>query len=286
MLTEAAMPAFIVVFREILEIALIVSVLLAATVGVPQRGRYISLGIAAGVVGSVVVALFVDAISAFADNIGQELFNATILFAATLMIGWTVVWMRRHARELTEHVKQIGKSVMEKRLPMIALSAVVFLAVLREGAEIVLFSFGFLASGVAMSDILIGSALGGLVGMGIGIGLYLGLIRIPTRYMFSVTSWLLMFVAAGMAAHAAGYLDQAGLIPASPEWLTTTLWDSSWLLAKDSTLGQILHVLLGYDDSPTGAQLVCYSLTVGIIYTCLRLLPPVRPHAAPKPVAA
>ena len=83
----------LLVFREVLEAALIVSIVFAATRGVPQRGAWISAGIGAGVIGAILVALFADVIAGAVSGIGQELFNASVLLAAVAMIGWHAIWM-------------------------------------------------------------------------------------------------------------------------------------------------------------------------------------------------
>jgi len=77
----------ILVFREVLEAALVVTVVFAATRGVPGRGRWIGTGIAAGVLGAVAVALSAGVIADAVQGVGQELFNATVLFAAIAMIA-------------------------------------------------------------------------------------------------------------------------------------------------------------------------------------------------------
>src|SRR5580692_9555848 len=94
------LAAALIVFREVLEAGLIVGVVLAATEGVARRARWIASGVAAGVLGAALVALFAQQLSdAFAGS-GQALFNATILIAAVLMLSWHILWMSRHAREM------------------------------------------------------------------------------------------------------------------------------------------------------------------------------------------
>ena len=93
------LAALIIVFREVLEAGLIIGVVLAASRGVPGRGRAVGLGVLAGLVGSVIVALFAAEISqAFAGR-GQEIFNASVLLLAVVMLTWHVVWMASHARD-------------------------------------------------------------------------------------------------------------------------------------------------------------------------------------------
>ena len=98
----------IIVFREVLEAALVVSIVLAATRGVTRRGLWVGGGVLGGLLGATAVALFAESIAAAAAGVGQEILNATVLFAAVLMLGWHNVWMSRHGRELASSMKSVG----------------------------------------------------------------------------------------------------------------------------------------------------------------------------------
>ena len=232
----------ILVFREVLEAALIISIVAAATRGVPGRSRWILAGIGLGVVGATVVAAFAGAIGEAMSGMGQEWFNALVLLAAVAMIGWHVIWMSRHARELTMQMKAVGSDVTQGKRPMTALLAVIALAVLREGSEVVLFGYGMVASGSSIGELALGGGLGLVLGTMVGFALYFGLLTIPVRHFFSATNALLVLLAAGLASTAAGKLVQADALPA----LVDTLWDSSGLLSEESLVGQTLHILIGY----------------------------------------
>ena len=266
----------ILVFREVLEAALIISIVAAATRGVPQRSRWILAGIGLGIVGATVVAAFAGAIGEAMSGMGQEWFNALVLLAAVAMIGWHVVWMSRHARELTMQMKAVGSDVSQGKRPMTALLLVITLAVLREGSEVVLFGYGLVASGSSVSDLAIGGGLGLVLGTTLGFALYFGLLTIPVRHFFSATNALLVLLAAGLASTAAGKLVQADALPA----LVDPLWDSSALLGDDSLLGQTLHILIGYTAQPTGMQMVFYVATVVLLVVGMRLSRQPAPPAA------
>src|SRR5437762_13632042 len=109
---EPMLATAIIVFREVLEAALIVGIVMAATQGVPNRSLWVGGGIAGGALGAVVVAGFAETLAAAMAGIGQEVFNAAILFAAVAMLGWHNVWMRRHASELAE----IGRASWRERV--------------------------------------------------------------------------------------------------------------------------------------------------------------------------
>jgi high-affinity iron transporter len=259
----------IIVFREVLEAALIVGIVLAASRGVANRGWWVGGGIGAGVVGAMAVAAGAGTIAAAVEGIGQEVFNAAILFAAVAMLGWHNIWMTRHGREMTLAANRLGAAVKAGTQPLWALAAVVALAVLREGSEIVLFLYGIAAaSDSGWATMALGGVLGLVAGAGAGAGLYLGLLRIPLRHLFSVTSWLVLLLAAGMASQAAAFLLQADLLPP----LGSTLWDTSFVLSDQSLLGRVRHTLIGYTAQPAGIQLAFYLATLIVIGSLMRML--------------
>lgn len=250
----------VIVFREVLEAALIIGILAAATRGVARRGRWLLGGIAVGLLGSALVAAGTEAIAQWADGLGQELFNACVLGAAVLMLAWHNIWMSSHGRELAQHARGVGEAVRAGEQTLTVVLAVVGLAVLREGSEIVLFLYGMAASGGAGS-MLLGGALGLAGGVVVGVGLYGGLLRIPLRWFFAATSGLVLLLAAGMAAQAAGYLIQAGWLPG----LAEPLWDTSGVLPDRSALGMLLHGLVGYSARPAATQVIVYAAAAAVI---------------------
>jgi high-affinity iron transporter len=271
--------ALIIVFREVIEAGLIVGIVMAATRGVVGRGRWVTIGVVGGVLGASIVAMFAGAISDAFQGSGQELFNASVLGIAVLMLMWHNAWMARHGREIADEMRRVGTAVSEGAKPLTALAVVVGLAVLREGSEVVLFLYGILASGTSVSATLLGGVLGIVAGAAFTALTYLGLLAIPNRHIFSVTSWLIALLAAGMAAQAVHFLNNAGLVVA----LDRTVWDTSWLLSENSILGRMLHALIGYTERPTQMQLLVYILTLIAMYLLMRFArysPPKRLPAA------
>ncbi len=249
----------IIVFRETLEAALIVGIVLAACRGVSSRGLWAGLGLAGGLLGSVAVALFANVITQAAEGMGQELLNAAILFTAAGMLAWHAIWMSSHGRELARHVGSVGREVAAGERSLAALALVIGAAVLREGSETVLFLNGVASSGESSaSELVAGGVLGAAAGAASGAMLYLGLVRIPVRHFFTVTNVLLVALMAGMAAQGVGFLVQAGYL--AP--LVDPVWDTTWALSERSLPGKVLHTLIGYESRPTGVQLLVY---VGMI---------------------
>ena len=262
------LAALLIVFREVFEAGLIVGIVMAVTAGVPGRTLWITAGVIAGVLGACLVALFTSGLSNLFGGSGQELFNAGILGFAVLMLTWHNVWMARHGRELVAELRAAGEAVVAGSKSLLALAIVVAIAVLREGSEVVLFLYGVAAAQGGASWSMVGGGFVGLIlGSSVCLMTYLGLITIPARYLFGVTSALIALLAAGMAAQAVAFLEQANILTALDE----TVWDTSWILSDSSFLGRALHTLVGYVDQPTAMQLVVYLATLGSIIVLMKL---------------
>ena len=277
------LAALLIVFREVIEAGLIVGIVLAATKGVSGRGRWVRYGIITGIAGAAVVAAFAGQLASLFNGSGQEFFNAGILMLAVGMLTWHNVWMAGHGREIARHMKSVGTAVSTGERSLAALAVVVGVAVLREGSEVVLFLYGIASQGgTSNAAMLAGGALGLLAGAGMSALMYYGLLAIPPGKLFSATSGLITLLAAGMAAQAILFVQQAGYF----EVLTRTLWNTSWLLSQDSIAGRLLHTLVGYSDQPNGAQLLVYLVTITIIVGLMRWERGRRRRAKAIPVPA
>src|SRR5258706_1709722 len=278
------LASLLIVFREAIEAGLIVGIVLAAANGVERRGLWIAGGVGAGVLGACLVAAFAEQLGAMFEGSGQELFNAAILAFAVLMLIWHNVWMAGHGKQMAREMREIGALVTAGQRTLAALALVVGVAVLREGSEVVLFLYGIAAQGgTSRAAMLAGGGLGLGAGAVVSALIYFGLLAIPAHKLFSVTSWLITLLAAGMASQAVLFLQQGGFF----EVLTTTVWDTSWLLPEGSIAGRLLHTLIGYSDAPNGAQLVVYLATIVAIGVLMRMVPGKRslPDAIPTTAA-
>lgn len=263
--------AAIIVFRETLEAALIVGILAAATQGLAGRNRWLAGGVAGGIAGAVLVAMFTGRLAEMAEGTGQDIFNAAVLGVAVLMLGWHNMWMARHGAELARSAREVGRRVRDGSSDLAAMALVVTLAVLREGSETALFLYGLAASeSSGFLPTAGGGVLGLLAGAAVGVGLYAGFLRIPTRWFFSATSGLILLMAASMAAQMARYLAQSDLVPS----LGSPLWDTSAIISNQATAGALLHSIIGYDATPSGIQVLFYFAALVLILIGMRLARP------------
>ena len=244
----------VIMFREVLEASLIIAIVLGASRGIENRGRWVASGVALGLLGASIVAILANVASSVFSGNGQALLNAVILLSAVAMLTWHNVWMSAHGKQLSSEVKAVGTDVQSGQRPMAALLIITLVAVMREGSEAVLFLWAIATGGEQSGNMLMGGLGGVIVGALVGLLLYAGLLRIPTRHFFSVTSWLILLLAAGLSAQAAGFLNQIGFLPA----LGNGLWNTSGILNQNSLIGQFLHILIGYIARPSGIQVVFY----------------------------
>jgi len=262
------LAALIIVFREVFEAGLIIGIVLAVTGAVPHRNRWIGGGVLAGALAACIVAAFTGVLSQLFAGMGQELFNAAILGVAVVMLTWHNVWMAHHGREMAGELRAAGQAVVDGSKSLLALAVVVGVAVLREGSEVALFLYGVVASdgGSAIS-----LATGGVIGLALGAAVclltYFGLMRIPPKALFAITTALITLLAAGMAAQAVAFLERANWL----SLLDTVVWDSGWLLSETSIAGRTMHTLIGYTDQPTEMQLVIYLAVLVVTIVLMRL---------------
>ena len=265
----------LIVFRETLEAALFIGIVAAAARGLPGLGRLLAAGVGAGVIGAVALALLAERISGWFDGLGQDVVTIAVLSLALLLLLWHCIWVSTHAREMVVEARKLGEGVRGGARRLWALPGVVALAVLREGAETVLFVGGSVTGngGAQTAGILVAGLAGLGAGAAVGVALYVGLRRIPVRHIFSVTNVLVALLAGSIASQLVRTVAQAG-------WLESggsTLWDSSSLIAPDSLPGAVLHGLIGYDARPSVAQAVAYVAVLALIFVGTRLLaPPIR----------
>jgi len=273
------LAALIIVFREVFEAGLIVGIVLAVTGSVRHRNGWIGGGVLGGIAAACLLAAFAGVLSRLFEGMGQELFNAAILAVAVVMLTWHNVWMARHGKEMASELRAVGQAVTAGSKPLLALTIVVGVAVMREGSEVALFLYGIATSDAGSAASVVAGALIGLVlGAGICLLTYLGLMHIPPRALFATTTRLITLLSAGMAAQAVAFLERAGWLSS----LNRVVWDSAWLIPERSMAGRTLHALIGYTDQPTEMQLMVYAGVIAITVVLTRLTAPSQSgHAVP-----
>lgn len=255
MLAEA-----IITFRETLEAALIVGIILAYLhrTGNFRYERHVWLGVGAGIVGSLVGAAIFPAIERLMP---EELFEGLIMLVASVMVTWMILWMlkARHIRHEIE--KKVKVELDEKRAT--GLAVFVFLSVFREGIETVLF-LG--AAAFAGSSLSILGALAGMAGaVFLAFLLFETTMKVNMKLFFNVTSVILILFAAGLVSHAVKEFQEVKVLPAQEP-----IWDTSAILDDKSPAGAIPRALFGYRAKPTLLMVGTYLLYLLGVFAAYR----------------
>lgn len=256
----------VIIFREFLEISLLLGVILAATKNVRNKLVYIVSGIMAGVVGAAFLAFFVRQFGDLLLETADEIIDAGVMIFTVILIGFSSLWMNDAARNIHNNLKQVSRDIEKEWLSKVMLTLLIASTIFREGAEIVLYMASFIHANKSNpgTNYLLGLAIGSLSGSMCGVAIYLGLLKFAGKSIFRVCFILLVFIAAGLAVQAAGLLTSVGAITS----YNNVLWDTSWLVSDENMFGQFLKILIGYKAKPNGMQVIFYVTTLVILFGC------------------
>lgn len=250
----------IIVFREMLEICLILGIISAALDNLKNKKLLLLSGIIGGTCLSAVFALTMTYINGLFDGNGQEILKIIILSTSIIFINLTIIWISKHRKELHSKINNATQKLINKEINIISLVIVIVFIISREGMEIILFLSGIYSAGSTATDLVLGSIIGAASGISLGLLLYNGLLKLNMKHFFSVINIMLILLAAGMASQLANYLNSVDLI----EVLSTQIWDSSWIVNENGLIGKILHSMFGYSSKPTGLQAIFYVTSIAI----------------------
>lgn len=248
------LASFLLALREGLEAALIIGIVLAALrkVGMVHLNWAVWQGVLAAVGFSILAGLGLNWLGAEFEGRAEEMFEGTTMVLAAALLTWMIVWMRRHSG-LQQDLERGVASATSGQDNRWALFWLAFLAVGREGFELVL----FLAAVQMTADIfqtVMGAILGLAAAFTLGIALFLSSKRMNLRTFFTVTNVLLVLFAAGLLAHGVHEFNEAGVIPSVIEHV----WDMNSILNEKGPIGQLLTAVFGYNGNPALTEVLAY----------------------------
>jgi len=237
------LTSVVFVLREVLEAALLLSLLLSLSKRLGIRISWAIIALIAGILGAAVYGFNIDIVSEWFEGVGQEVLNAALQTGIYLLLcGVAILAMRRH-RE---------RSASDDLLRVVMALSVAF-AIVREGSEIMIYLSGFLQASDLLVPVLAGSVLGAGIGVSAGAVFYYSLLSLKRRAAVITGGLLLALVAAGMVAQVTQLLTQADWLPSQ-----YPVWDSSWLVEENSVTGQVLYALIGYEATPAPLQIIVH----------------------------
>lgn len=303
----AALPTFVITLREGFEAALVVGIVLSCLKKAQQTqlNRWVFAGVGAGVGASALVGwLFYLGLGAIRRSqhaytpIIEPILEATLCLLAILMLSWMLLWMTQQARSLKGEIegavrKQLAQGPDAATNPLAHNSltqgprtaawgvfSLVFIAVLREGFETVVFILAKFQQGWVPTL----GAVAGLAGAAtLGLLLFRAGVKINVRQFFQVMGILLLLIVSGLVISALKQINGAveALAQYQPQFanwcdpngvscvLGGLLWDAREVLSDKEFPGIILKTLFGYRDRLYVAQAMAYVIfltTAGWLY--------------------
>ena len=274
----------LIVWRESLEAALIVGILLTYLARGGQRAgmRYVWAGSAVAVLAALACVAASDGTLRNLDPDTQEVIQAGILFLAAGVLTWMVLWMRRNATALRGDLhRRADEALATGRL--LGLATIAFVAVFREGVETVLFVWGVVLQRTDTAGPALAGA--GLAGVGLAVAtawvFFRGFAFLDLRTFFRVTGVLLLLVAAGLLTSGVNKLIGLGYLPP----LVPQIWNTAWLVSDGSPVGVVLGALVGYRSRPSLLEVivfVAYVLPVLWVLSCAEASARPAPRSSPQ----
>lgn len=250
-------PSFFLSLREGVEAALIIGIALAALVKMNRKELSSSVwqGTIAAVVLSILAGLGFNWLGAEFEGRGEQIFEGTAMMIAAVFLSWMIIWLQRQAGSTKDKLEAEVQEASQLGKSRAALFALAFLSVGREGFELALFLTAIQMTSTGIQT-LTGAILGLIVAVVFGWVTFRSSKRLSLRIFFSVTNILLILFAAGLLSHGVHEFNEAGIIPS----LINQVWNINPILDENSTLGQFLVALFGYNGNPSLTEVLAYGL--------------------------
>ena len=260
--------SFILTFREALEAALIVGIILSYLVRTKQTeySNVVYMGVLSGVVASIIGALLFVRLAGGFTGRAEQIFEGVTMLIGALLLTTMILWMMKQRHIALELELRVKTELTENH--RLGLFLLMFVAVLREGIETVIFLGA--ASFVSSSNSLIGASAGIVAAILLGYAIFVGSMKINLKRFFNITGFLLILFAAGLVAFGVHELQEAKIIPTWVEHL----WDINPSVNPDGTypllhengyVGSVLKGLFGYNGNPSLLEVLSYVTYLGLV---------------------
>ena len=262
--------SFIIVFRETLEASLIIGIVLSYLERINARSKFRQvwygtvLGIGISIGAAFVLTSAMDGFTGVSEKIFE---GVTFLIGAALLTTF-ILWIMKEERYSASLHEKIDVSLTNRRI--LGIFFLVFISILREGIETVIFFQSLINIQESAAPAWIGSLLGAALAVIAGVLIYFSEKKISLKRFFQVTNIILIFFAAGMIAYGIHELQEAGIIPIviehmyniNPPVLTEGVYP---ILHEKGAVGSILKGLLGYNGNPSLFEVISYIIYIALI---------------------
>lgn len=253
--------SFIITFRETLEAALIVGIILGYLNKTKQtkHNNIVYIGVGAAIVASIAGAILFNVFAGGFSGRAEKIFEGITMIIGAILLTTMILWMMRQKQVASELEKRVATEVNDSQ--KFGLFSLVFVSVLREGIETVIFLEA--ASFVAVDNNLLGALIGIIAAIALGYIIVVSTIKVNLKKFFNITGVLLILFAAGLIAHGVHEFQEAQVIPIVAEHV----WDINPAVSTDGSypllhekghIGSIFKGLFGYNGNPNLLEILSY----------------------------
>ena len=260
--------SFVITFRETLEAALIVGIVLSYLnrTSNTSYNNIVYIGSALAIIASLFGAVIFNSVAGGYTGRAEEIFEGVTMLVGALLLTFMIIWMMRQKHLAGDLEGRVATEHTEAH--RFGLFFLVFVAILREGIETVIFLQA--ASIVSEENNLVAALSGVLAAAILGYAMFIGSMKVNLKRFFNATSVLLILFAAGLVAHGVHELQEARIIPTVIEHL----WDINPALNGDASfplmhekgyIGSVLKGLFGYNGNPSLIEVLNYVMYIAVV---------------------
>jgi high-affinity iron transporter len=264
--TGSLVTTFLVVFRESLEASLIVGIILTLLAKMKQQRYFphVWASVAAAIVASALAGWGLMALTESAKEGMEKIIEGGISLAACGVLTYMIFWMDKQAKTIRPEIELRLEGAISRQEYIIILT-LPFLAILREGAETILF-LGAIAVNNSMALSIWGGLSGFVLAVAIVALIFMGGRKIPLKPLFQYTGFLLLLIAAGLLAYGIHEFQEIGLIPEG----YAPVWNINHILNEKEGVGAFLKAIFGYNGNPSFIEVVFYAAYIAVVFFFLK----------------
>jgi len=237
----------IIVLRETLEASILIAILLSVSKSTGVRLTWVPVSLMAGLVGAIGYGNAMGNISEWFDYAGQEVVDVSLQLTIYCLVVALISVQWRHSEKLLSVLRHI-------------MTVIVFIALVREGAELYVFYSGFLQKEGVLVESITSGFVGLAIGLSVGAIVFYALAMAYQSRIKLIHATILTLVAAGMVLQATQLLIQVDWLPSGQP-----LWDSNGLIAESSIAGQIAYAIFGYEATPSVIEVSFYATSIIVL---------------------
>ncbi len=252
---------FIIAFRESLEASLVVGIILSYLKRTNQTAynNVVYIGVAAGIAASIIGAILFQQLAGGFEGRTEEIFEGITMLVGAALLTTMILWMMKQSKVAQKIEEKVETKIQKGK--SFELFALVFVAILREGIETVIFLNA--AMNISSYGTLTGALIGLVSAIALGYAIFVAMKKVDLKKFFTATSVLLILFAAGLVAHGIHEFQEAGLVPIvnehvwdiNPEVVTEGVYP---LLHEKGHIGSIFKGLFGYNGNPSLIEVASY----------------------------